>query len=192
MRVTRALTIQQPYAELLLPRQAGVRGSGPKRAENRTWFTRELGLIAIHAGKGNGWMKRLAPWELRQLARSAGSGEAFDALDYGAIVGVGLVDACVRYSPGVALSSLAPQHRWLRGHEHATGPYCWTFAWTLRLPEPMPCRGYQQIWAIPDDVQDQLTDQLRSASMRAGVSPSSDGAGLFDSISTRQLEPAVA
>jgi len=38
----KALTIHQPYAELI--------ASGEKRVENRTWATRHRGHLAIHAG----------------------------------------------------------------------------------------------------------------------------------------------
>ncbi len=47
----KALTICQPYAELIM--------RGVKRVENRTWATRYKGALLIHAGKSREWYQGL-------------------------------------------------------------------------------------------------------------------------------------
>jgi hypothetical protein len=72
----RALTICQPYAELI--------AAGVKLVENRRWPTQHRGLLAIHAGASRGW---LDGWD----------GDP-DQLQFGAVVAVATVYDCVEYS----------------------------------------------------------------------------------------------
>ena len=32
------------------------------------------------------------------------------------------------------------------------GPYAWTLDDVIAMPEPIPCRGAQGLWLVPDDV----------------------------------------
>ena len=91
----RALTICQPYAELI--RQ------GEKLVENRTWATAYRGPLAIHAGKSRAWLDEDDP------VRHPG-------MTFGAIVAVADLYGCVQVGR-------LPEE--LRGHEHAHGPWCW-------------------------------------------------------------------
>jgi hypothetical protein len=54
----KALTICQPYAELI--------ARGQKRVENREWPTRYRGPLLIHAGKSREWLSGETDAELEE------------------------------------------------------------------------------------------------------------------------------
>lgn len=119
----KALTVLQPWAWAII--------HGPKRIENRTWFTRYRGPLAIHAGVSH--------------ARLGDEGELLPGMPpycelvYGAIIGtVDLVD-CVR------LVDVA-------GRPFATGPWCWIIERPQALARPIPFRGRQGLYDIPDEL----------------------------------------
>ena len=101
---------------------------GPKRIENRSWPTSYRGPLVIHAGKSK---VRLGDF---------GPGEPAEAeLVFGAILGtVELVD-CVKLSA-------------VRGQPFADGPYCWIVTKPMALQQPVPYRGQQGLFDVPDDV----------------------------------------
>lgn len=104
----RALTVCQPYAELL--------ARGVKPIENRTWSTAHRGPLVIHAGKSRDW---LAP----------GDEARYPDLVFGAIVAV------VTLYDVVPVEGLPPD---LRANEHANGPWCWLVRDPIRLhPRPV-------------------------------------------------------
>ena len=114
-----ALTICQPYAELIMRRE--------KRVENRTWRTDYRGAILIHAGKSREWLM--------------GS----DDFDFGCIVGtVDLVGSI----PLELLRKRIPGSKFfhLINHEHTEGPYCWIMENPVRLAKPIPCKGALGLW----------------------------------------------
>jgi hypothetical protein len=167
--VLKALTVCQPYAELLL---------GPKRVENRSWPTRYRGLVALHAGKGTEWMSRADDWVLAHVQRPIRD------LEYGAVIGLGWIETCVPFSPGISGAGRMGQFRWLDTDPFASGPYCWIFKWALRLPQPVEVRGAQGLWNLPQEALGRIVTVLaqRDSSDRliSGAScqrPSRDGAG---------------
>lgn len=91
----KALTIGQPYAELIL--------RGEKLIENRTWPTNHRGPLLIHAGKSRSWL-------------DPGDEARYPGMVFGAIVGQAMVTACLRVEHLPA---------GLREHAHAHGPWCW-------------------------------------------------------------------
>ena len=125
----RALTICQPYAELI------VRGDKP--IENRHWATAYRGMLAIHAGKSLQWYDQEVDGDLYGLHLTD--------LVLGAVVGTATLAACLH------IDRAWPQ-RWrhLRDHEHASGPWCWILEDVKRFPEPVPCRGAQGLWEWGD------------------------------------------
>lgn len=125
----KALTIAQPYAELI--------ASGEKRVENRGWRTPYRGLLAIHAGKSRAW---LTP-------------DSDPDVPFGAFVAVAELRAVVPVGELPAA---------LRGHAHAFGPWCWLLGRVVRLPRPLPAKGYQTIWTPSRD------DLARLAAIWAG------------------------
>lgn len=129
----KALTICQPYAHLI------VRGT--KRVENRKWPTRYRGPLAIHAGKSRDW---LHGDEASHLS------EAGDPLAFGAVVGTAtLVD--VLHISQIERGECDSHYPWLREHAHTEGPWCWVLHDVRRLA-PIPWRGAQGLWNLPDAV----------------------------------------
>jgi hypothetical protein len=135
----RALTICQPYAELI--------ARGLKTIENRTWTTSYRGPLLIHAGKSRQWLR---PDDIADYPYMA----------FGAIVAVAdLVDIKpLRDLP------LALQH-----DPHANGPFCWLLGRVYRLSEPVPCPGAQQLWAPDISVRRAVSTADRAAVRPAEV-----------------------
>ncbi len=131
----RAITICQPYAELII--------TGEKRVENRRWprcgldyvVTRSNGPLLIHAGKSQEWLDTYHPLP--------------DHMDFGAIIGMVEVAGIVHRD-----SPLAP--KWFVDHKHAEGPICWILKKPQRFAEPIPYRGQQGIWHVPDKFYSQV------------------------------------
>jgi activating signal cointegrator 1 len=120
--VTKALTICQPYAELIM--------RGDKPIENRTWPTAHRGDLVIHAGKSRDW---LDPDDEAQ----------YPDMPFGALVGIAKLVACLDYE-----AKWPEQYRHLHNHEHANGPYCWILEGVVRFRQPVPYRGAQGLWAV--------------------------------------------
>lgn len=125
----KALTICQPYAELI--------ARGDKPIENRTWPTSYRGPLVIHAGKSRDWLNG-EKWE--------------DALPFGAMVATATLVECLHLNHPDGGQNWPDCWRSLARHEHANGPWCWILAGVQRLPEPIPYRGMQGLWDVPDEV----------------------------------------
>lgn len=124
----KAITIQQPYAHLI--------AIGEKRVENRTWPTNHRGLIAIHAGKGKDYLDRVS--ELR-----------FPDMPFGAVEAVALLVGCVRFE-NVGRYAKETGRFWLVEHEHVEGPWCWVLEVVKLVSPPIPYKGSQGLWTLPD------------------------------------------
>lgn len=124
----KALTIHQPYAELIV--------SGEKLVENRTWYTSFRGPLLIHAGKSHEWLDGADPAKFVM----------------GALVGIAQVMDCVRFNPmaNEAVTCL-DKYPFLVEHIHAHGPYCWILDEAERI-NPIPYRGAQGLFDVPDEV----------------------------------------
>lgn len=124
-----ALTICQPYAHLIVTPQDQL-SEPQKRVENRTWFTPYRGMLAIHAGKSDKWLR-------------PGDPDRYPAMAYGAVVGIAELVTCVRLD-GRIPSDLA----WVASHEHSSGPWVWVLRDARPLLRPFPCRGAQGLWTV--------------------------------------------
>ena len=125
----KALTICQPYAELILREE--------KLIENRRWSTTYRGQLLIHAGKSRKWFDGVtdAGWPLPVEC------------DFGAIVGwVELVDCVRRESLSQRFIEL------YRQHAYAGGPFCWLLKDAVRLVDPVPWRGNLGLFDVPESV----------------------------------------
>ena len=132
----KALTIHQPYAELI--------ASGEKRVENRTWATRHRGHLAIHAGSSRVSLNILdVPFDVEDVP-------------FGAVVAVVNVAECVRFAD--LGCGLFPGEDCSR---YAFGPWCWVLENVQRLPEPVTVSGKQGLWNLPPDVVAAIKRQLR-------------------------------
>jgi len=123
----RALTLWQPWAH-------AVAHFG-KRIENRPWapWTSIIGqTIAIHAAA-----KPADDEEARVVAKLREMGFAIPGvLPRGAIIATVRVTGFVR----------ASDSPWF------FGPYGWVLDDVRTLATPVPCRGMQGLWPVPDDV----------------------------------------
>ena len=129
----KTLTICQPYAELIM--------RGQKLVENRTWKTGYRGPLLIHAGKSKEWMRDYRNWPKPE------------DLVFGAILGVVDLVACHQYED-INEGSCPDEYVFLREHIHTEGPWCWVLASPKRLVEPIPFRGQQGLYGVPDRVMD--------------------------------------
>ena len=134
----RALTLHQPWAWAIC--HAG------KRIENRTWRPPKNMIgkrIAIHAGK------TLDKLVLKALRWILDRPIEIDDIPLGKIVAVATIDRVVTVNipPG--------QEKWF------DGPIGWLLRNVVVLPRPIPCTGHQSLWCIPDDVCQQIEEQLK-------------------------------
>src|SRR5262245_48946606 len=108
----KALTVCNPWSWAII--------FGPKRIENRTWATHYRGPLLIHSGISRTWLGSEGD-SLPELP-------PYDALVYGAILGVVDVVDCVPIAS-------------CRGEPFASGPWCWRLANPRPLETPIPYRG---------------------------------------------------
>jgi hypothetical protein len=159
----KAITLTQPWASLV--------SIGAKRIETRSWQTRYRGVLAIHAGKGlgpvGGWAG-LEDMYTREPVRShitplICGGGTWDVrrLPFGAIIAVADLVECERITPLRIQQNgwlFADGQRWeLTEQERAFGDYePGRFAWLLSnirmLSTPLPARGAQGLWTVPDEL----------------------------------------
>jgi hypothetical protein len=117
----KALSIYQPWAYLI--------AIGEKRIENRAWKTAHRGPFLIHAGAN----RKLLETRPDLMARVTDP----TALAFGAIVAVvDLVDC-------VPLDEVASE-------PYAVGPWCWLLADPEPITPPVPARGMQRLFDVPD------------------------------------------
>lgn len=127
----KALTVMQPWASAIT--------AGIKSVENRNWCTRYRGPIAIHAGLSNVPLGDLL-WAYRDIfVHELGD---LHSLPVGVLLGVVDIVDCVRYSE-------QPE---LHLNLYASGPWCWMLENSRALPEPIPWKGKQGLWNVPDKI----------------------------------------
>lgn len=128
-----ALTIRQPWAWAIM--------AGLKRYENRTWKTRKLGPMIVHAAAGRAGVAGDVLW-LREHGIDCPDA---NALDYGCIVGLVRVAGCL--DVGEVESDLFRE-----------GPVCWVLEGPQKLSRPVMYRGQQGVFRVPKAL---VADQLR-------------------------------
>lgn len=133
----KAITICQPYAHLIV--------TGVKRVENRTWGTRVRGRVAIHAGKSRQWLN---------FSQDKSRDQAYNVpladMAFGAVIGTVNVVACLPIDE-IRRGQHDEQFPWLRGHEHAEGPWCFVLENARRI-DPVPLAGKLGFFFISDDL----------------------------------------
>ena len=122
----KALTICQPYAHLIV--------RGEKRVENREWPTRYRGTLLIHAGKSRDWLRGAEP--------------APD-MEFGALVGMGRLADCLHIDE-IEDGKHDEKYPWLYEHEHTVGTWCWVLQDVVRFASPLPYKGAQGLWDVPN------------------------------------------
>jgi hypothetical protein len=138
----KALTICQPYAHLIcLPE------SDPwhKRIENRKRPFSYRGPLAIHAGISRKFM-------------SDGDLERWPDMVFGAVVAIVTLHTCFSFSRSptqrlpIVDRWIEVMYPWVLTHQHTEGPYCLMLRAVTPLETPIPWRGQQGLFEIPDDV----------------------------------------
>ena len=127
----KAITLHQPWASAI--------ALGFKHYETRSWKTNYRGLIAIHAAK-------------RPLDNPSFAKQFFDTdnLPFGSVVAVADLVDCLPMTEDL-IDSMSVTER-------VFGDWCsGRFAWQLEnirpLKEPVPYKGMQGLWTLPDDIK---------------------------------------
>ncbi len=121
----KALTLYQPWATIIV--------HGPKRIENRRWAPPIWLMkkrIAIHAGQ----KFDIKTWS--ELAKHIPPEFRSKDVPRGAILGTAILDSVVAESLDMWFS----------------GPFGWVLKDIVAFPEPIPCRGWQKLWNVPEDL----------------------------------------
>lgn len=153
----KALSLWQPWASAI--------AVGAKYIETRSWSTTYRGPLAIHAAKRyNAEEMALAANERRwKGALTEYVSEEMDivemySLPLGAIVATCELTDC-RPSDAFALEELNDMRKndtgeWCQSQmgDFSVGRFGWVLQNIQRLPEPVPFRGRQQLFNIPDDL----------------------------------------
>lgn len=138
----KAITVCQPFASLIALPESDERH---KRTENRVWTARYRGPIAIHAGKSREWLEE---------GESPGyddEGFKISELPFGAIVCVAdLIDWPT--AEKIRAGMYDNRFPWLRDHQHVEGPFCMILQNVRPLAKPIPWKGAQGLWDVPDEV----------------------------------------
>lgn len=124
----KALTICNPFAHLI--------AIGGKPVENRTWYTKYRGRLAIHAGMSRAWL-------------TPGDEDHWADMVYGGIVAVAMLSECIRIDRLLQYAKRDPWWREVAEHEHTVGPWCWLLRSVCRLPKPVMIRGQGGLWDVP-------------------------------------------
>lgn len=130
----KALSLWQPWASAI--------ALGMKRVETRSWGTAYRGPIAIHAAKR--WT--LEEREIHELEVRSGAMPA--EIPLGAVVAVARLVA-VHATLAIAPRISAEELRW---GNYAAGRFGWELEDIEPLAEPVPFRGMQGLFEIPDDL----------------------------------------
>ena len=158
----KALTLTQPWATLV--------AIGAKRIETRSWRTSYRGPLAIHAAKS-------FPVDCRALCAVQPFVRALATADYHSRVAQ-LLGECGKVLAVVDLKgcwstfpSELNQAAWLTtfgdgADEEAFGDYGperwgWRMERLQRLATPVPCKGFQQLWTLPVDIEREVMSQIK-------------------------------
>jgi activating signal cointegrator 1 len=141
----KCLSLWQPWATLM--------EIGAKRNETRSWETLHRGPLAIHAAKK--WTRELStiacagPFSAALLRQDdvLYISEALRRIPFGCILCVVDLIDCVRIT-----ATNAPAGDEYAFGDYTPGRFMWHTANLRRLPTPIPYRGAQGLFEIPDDL----------------------------------------
>ena len=158
----KALTIWQPWATLI--------ALGYKRIETRPRPYRYRGWLAVHAALR--WEDDQKALCEREPFKSALEGQG--ELPLGAIVGVGFLSDC-EHTEILAAEILAGDSFW-SGDELDFGDFTdgragLVIGPTRLIEPPIPIRGHQGLWDVPEDVVAELRGRQRPQPLVVGRKP---------------------
>jgi hypothetical protein len=138
----RALSLTQPWATAI--------AIGVKSVETRSWRTSYRGQIAIHAAKG-------FPKHAREFASAEHTLRRLPSqLPLGAIIAVATI-ADVTPTEEIELQVGAIERIY---GDYSQGRFGWILKDVISLPESIPCRGALSLWEVPEDIEQQIREQL--------------------------------
>lgn len=133
----KALSLWQPWGSAM--------AAGLKKIETRSWATNYTGPIAIHAAKK--WDAELRHYTAARMnempmAWSAIGINYIGEMPLSAIIATATLECCRRTED--LIGKIDPiEQSW---GDFSPNRYGWMFADIKRLEEPIPARGYQQLW----------------------------------------------
>lgn len=149
----KAISLWQPWATLI--------AIGAKRIETRSWYTPHRGPLAIHAAKTwNAQLDRLRLSEPFWPALRDGGWERFNELPRGCIVAVCDLIDCRRIHNGRlwsgdgwgnTFSDPIPPSPERDFGDYTGGRYAWLLTNVRALRQPLPWRGAQSLFDVPDE-----------------------------------------
>jgi hypothetical protein len=135
----KAISLWQPWASLWLTNR--------KVHETRHWETSHRGWLAVHAAKR--FEKDFPPGdEMREILDDEFGGHWAMDLPTGAIIGAVDLVSCRRMP-----EDANPEHEddYVCGNWEE-GRFAWRRAAIVKLTEPIPYRGRQSMFTLPDDI----------------------------------------
>ena len=167
----KAITLHQPWATLI--------AEGVKTIETRSWAPSGYGnqRVAIHAAATKRPARKLYenhfPLDDKSTEAVIG-GEMFDItkdvdwhrhIPYGAIVATATIGPAFQM-PLHSLPFMAGKNRRFREYvdgqrpwgDFSDGRWLWVLEDVCKLPEPIPARGWQRFWEVPQGIVKQLIE----------------------------------
>lgn len=133
----KAISLWQPWASAI--------AVGSKRLETRGWPTEYRGPLAIHAAKRQDAARHEFHTRRSLWLEALGVDELWvNELPFGAIIATCELVSCDRQT-GYPDSALERELG-----DYGPGRYNWSLANLKRLPEPIPFKGMQGLFNIPD------------------------------------------
>jgi len=158
-----ALTLWRPWPDAIF----SWPGKHAKRLENRGWWRQSTvgKTIAIHAGKKYDPDGAEMISELAVAAGVTNGGWTVPGPSASPEGVIGVVTVCAivdagRYDADVCVIAGAVPVDMFIWREWWMGGIAWVLADVRRLAVPVPCRGAQGLWPLPEDVERQVLAQL--------------------------------
>jgi activating signal cointegrator 1 len=154
-----ALSLWEPWGSLI--------AIGAKQIETRSWPTQHRGEIAIHAAQtwndecDLAWHSEPFGAVLLEAGLWEPTWKRPTTLAFGCILAVATLTHCV---PTTAGSRASVEQKYGSNEvafgNFAPGRYGLVLKDVQRLATPVPCRGAQKLWSVPEDVEAQVRAQL--------------------------------
>lgn len=143
----KAISLWQPWASLWL--------SPRKVHETRHWATDHRGWLAVHAAKR---FEKNHPTELASILRAQFGADWYKTLPTGALIGMVNIVDCIPtelYAEKwkCARGTRASRDNQLCGN-FGPGRFAWERGAFRLLPAPIPYRGLQSMFNVPDDLME--------------------------------------
>ena len=130
----KAITLYQPWATLV--------ALGAKKIETRSWRTKYLGPLAIHASKTfPEWAQKLCFEEPFRSELAKAEYSDIKDLPLGKVIAT-----CMLYDCEKITSNNVPRGKERYFGDYRRGRYMWILRDVKRLEKPIPTRGHQGLW----------------------------------------------